>query len=329
MPLTNLSIPGGFTGPGTTTYPVMCNPGGAVLFVNSSTGQDSRGRVVFPGTQSAAGSSANAQGPYGDPNNPLASVFGTNGAASLCKASRGDLIVVMAGHTENIAAAKTLPAGVTVLGLGYRNNRPTFTFTTATTAKVTMGAGSRFQGVEFAVTTAVVAVVTMLVMGAGSQVVDCTLTQANATNAATSAITVNGASVSIANTRIDATAAAGAAQAILAGAAAANLIVEGCWIAGDFSAANMVSSAALHLTNMLIKGNTFIQQNAVKFIFNLTTSSTGTVRDNVFVGKGWATAADFATNSSSVALRWFQNYGFDDGAGVVSGVLVPAVGTIA
>lgn len=56
-------------------------------------------------------------------------------ALSYCVAGRGDTVLVLPGHTENLAAANSwsnLVAGVTIKGCGLGNLRPTFTWTTAT-----------------------------------------------------------------------------------------------------------------------------------------------------------------------------------------------------
>lgn len=56
--------------------------------------------------------------------------------AATAKASAGDKIVVLEGHTETIAAATVLTAvaGLKIIGLGRGSRRPTFTFSTANTA---------------------------------------------------------------------------------------------------------------------------------------------------------------------------------------------------
>lgn len=58
-----------------------------------------------------------------------------NAALRLCRASKGDTVVVLPGHAENISSAdqmSNLVAGTRIIGLGYGNLRPTFTWTTAT-----------------------------------------------------------------------------------------------------------------------------------------------------------------------------------------------------
>jgi hypothetical protein len=55
-------------------------------------------------------------------------------ALSYCVSGRGDRVVVLPGHTENIAAAdawSSLVAGTKIIGLGAGTSRPTFTWTAA------------------------------------------------------------------------------------------------------------------------------------------------------------------------------------------------------
>jgi len=63
----------------------------------------------------------------------------TDFAVGRCTADNGDHIFLKPGHTETITSATTLlldVAGITIVGLGYGAVRPTFTFTTANTARI-------------------------------------------------------------------------------------------------------------------------------------------------------------------------------------------------
>lgn len=63
-----------------------------------------------------------------DSDHPLATI---DQAVNKCTADKGDVIIVMAGHAENLDAATDLVldvGGVTVVGLGNGHNRPTLTF---------------------------------------------------------------------------------------------------------------------------------------------------------------------------------------------------------
>lgn len=86
------------------------------------------GRVFYVGSVAVPGGVAgvDAAGAYGDtPQKPFAT---GNYALSQCTAGRGDLVVLLPGHTETLTAALDLDvAGVRVAGLGHGRLRPTFT----------------------------------------------------------------------------------------------------------------------------------------------------------------------------------------------------------
>ena len=64
-----------------------------------------------------------------------ARLYGTlNQALAQCRSGEQDIVVVLPGHTENFSAADSLSnlvAGTQIIGMGYGNNRPTFTWTAA------------------------------------------------------------------------------------------------------------------------------------------------------------------------------------------------------
>jgi len=64
-------------------------------------------------------------------------------ALARCVANRGDIIMVKAAHVETVTSATYVllnVAGVAIIGLGTGTKRPTFTFTTANTAKIPVSA---------------------------------------------------------------------------------------------------------------------------------------------------------------------------------------------
>lgn len=127
------NYPNGFAGGVTIRgVPLTISNPGRVLWVASA------GAVPGPG---ATGSSDSNPGTF---IRPFASLAGAL-ASSQSQASRGDLIVLKPGHTETITAAAGIVmsvAGITVLGLGTGSLRPTFTFTTANTASITVTANN-------------------------------------------------------------------------------------------------------------------------------------------------------------------------------------------
>jgi len=64
-------------------------------------------------------------------------------AINACTAGEGDIIKVCAGHTETISDATSINldvAGITIIGLGAGNKRPTITLDTATTTTIPVSA---------------------------------------------------------------------------------------------------------------------------------------------------------------------------------------------
>lgn len=129
MPVTN--FPQGFAdGLSVRGMPLLQMQPGQVFFVNNST-------VLNPNQR--AGSNNN-RGTFLDPFSTL-----TYAVNTACVANRGDIVFVGPGHAETISSASILTlakAGVAVIGLGSGSMRPTFTFTTATTANIPVTAAN-------------------------------------------------------------------------------------------------------------------------------------------------------------------------------------------
>lgn len=83
--------------------------------------------------------SANGDGTFQRPYSTI------DAAVGACTASKGDVIVVKAGHVETITAAAGLAldvAGITILGLGNARNRPQINYTTAVGASMKVSAAN-------------------------------------------------------------------------------------------------------------------------------------------------------------------------------------------
>ncbi|MBM3494761.1 MAG: hypothetical protein FJX72_10675, partial [Armatimonadetes bacterium] len=97
------------------------------------------GAVWFVG--SAAAAAADSAGAGKSPDLPFATL---DYAIGLCTANAGDVIYVLPGHAETIAATDGFDAdvaGIKIIGLGWGANRPTFTFS-GTASQVNVGAAS-------------------------------------------------------------------------------------------------------------------------------------------------------------------------------------------
>lgn len=108
---------------------IQANPGRVFWVSNNTVG-------LLPGVK---GGSDGNKGTFNAPFATLAF------ALTQCTASRGDIIFIKPGHAESVASATALPfnvAGVAIVGLGVGSMRPTFTFTTANTAKIPVSANN-------------------------------------------------------------------------------------------------------------------------------------------------------------------------------------------
>jgi len=101
-------------------------------------------------------------------------------ALKQCKASRGDTIFVYPGHAENIASADAwdFKANVKIIGLGWGDTRPTFTFTVAAATLLLDVAGVSIQNCRFLCagpsgTTALTVAAPFTLSGEGCALVGC------------------------------------------------------------------------------------------------------------------------------------------------------------
>jgi hypothetical protein len=128
-----------------TNFPNGVTSFGVPVFGSGNAIPASTGSYFF--VSSGSGSASNDGK---SPTYPLATV---DQAFGKCTADKGDVIVVMPGHAETISSATSLladVAGVTVVGLGSGNKRPTFTFATATTAAIVVSADNiTFRNMRF------------------------------------------------------------------------------------------------------------------------------------------------------------------------------------
>ncbi len=122
MPISN--YPGGFpAGLTVRGVPIMQSHPGKVFWVNNSS-------VLADG---GIGGSDGNNGTYTKPWRTIDYAIGR------CRAGRGDIIMVMPGHSETVSAAGGITLdvdGVAIVGLGTGTARPLLTFDTANTARI-------------------------------------------------------------------------------------------------------------------------------------------------------------------------------------------------
>jgi hypothetical protein len=119
-----------------TNYPQGVSSFGIPVIGSGGDVPVSTGNHFF--VHSGTGSNGN---PGNSPTQPLATI---DYAIGLCTANKGDVIVVMPGHAETIAAAAGIAAdvaGISIIGLGVGTNKPTISFS-ATDSTFTVSAAN-------------------------------------------------------------------------------------------------------------------------------------------------------------------------------------------
>lgn len=110
-------------------FPSLLSAGAKIFYVNSSSTND-------------ANDASHGQTPL----SPLSTI---DYAIGLTVAGRGDVVVVLPGHTETVSAAAGIDldvAGTAVLGLGRGTLKPTISLGTATTATIRINAANCYIG---------------------------------------------------------------------------------------------------------------------------------------------------------------------------------------
>lgn len=129
------NFPNGFTsGVTIRDIPITIAHPGKVFWVNNSSVLPDKG----------------VGGSDGNPGTYLRPFSTVDYAIGRCKASRGDIIMVMPGHAESLAGASAITsdvAGVAIVGLGAGSLRPTFTFTATASTWVVSAANCSFANI--------------------------------------------------------------------------------------------------------------------------------------------------------------------------------------
>ena len=236
---------------------------GSIFFVDSVTGSDTN-----------AGT---------DPSAPLATI---DAAVNKCTANKGDYIIVMPNHAENIVAAAGLDldvAGITIIGLGEGDNRPTLTFTTATTADVDVDAADvTIRNLIFTTTIDNLAVM-IDVNAVNFKAINCEFREGASAQYLT-AIDVNGGAANAAdrlklvNCKFTSPA-DGSDRAIEFGEIADAVEILGCYIFGDWDDAGIHNPTGFVLTDLRIEdcvvSNVATGQHAIELVSACTGHAVG------------------------------------------------------
>lgn len=258
------NFPNGLRSFGMPVLPGLPATTGSVFFVHSGTGSNGNN-----GTS---------------PDQPLATI---DYAIGLCTASKGDIILVMPGHAETISAAGGITAdvaGVSIIGLGNGNNRPTISFSATASTFAISAANVTVRNLR--VTPTIDEVVKMFnITGAYCtldniehfETASCQTIQFLLTTAAADYLTVQNCYHYQAN-------AAGSAQLWiqLVGVDNARILNNTFILALNNAATSAVINATTAVVNVQIAGNVILQTGGTTQVsaILLVTSSTGFVHDN-------------------------------------------------
>jgi len=300
------SYPNGFAAGVTIRgVPLLTTNPGEVFWVNNS-GVLAKGGV--------GGSNGN-DGTY---RKPFASI---DYAVGKCTADRGDIIVVMPGHSEDIASATSLVfdvAGVSVIGLGAGSLRPDLNFS-ATASSVEIDAAN-VTLYNLTLTADVSAVVVGVNIDAAYATLDNVEINFNATgDDFITMIDADGVTgFTLSNSRVIAEAIAGCSEAVRLDTAPEHTITDNFFY-GDFTDGIIIGEGAASTGANLIAGNTgYNADTTAGFVVDLNVANTGVMANNNW-GTLFATAPETALDPGSMLS--IENYVVN--AVDESGALVP------
>lgn len=247
-------------------------------------------------------------------------------AVGLCTANKGDIIYLMPGHAESLAAATSAAcdvAGISIVGLGHGSLIPTFTLGTATAATIAVTAANvRFKNIKVISDLADVAAgITCSNAADGLVVENCWFTDGAAAKELVIGIQLAAACdhCTIVNNLFTTVDGGDCASAIKLVGESVDTLIENNVIFGDYSAAGIDGGTA-QATRLRILDNEVRNADVTAGLaIKLHASTTGTVRDNlVFGGK------DGTVPIAAAAAFVGQNY-YSNAAGASAGILAPAV----
>lgn len=261
---------------------------------------------------------------------PESRIFLTIDAAiGSCVADRGDIIYVCPGHTETIAAAGGITAdvaGVSIIGLGNGNLRPTITWSeTASTFAIS----ADDVLVKNIITTISKDEVVKLfyITGSGVTLDAVDFVPYASGQARQFVLTTNAADqLTIKNCNHRQTAAAGAAQVWiqLVGTDNTRILNNSIWITAYANTGSICISGSTAVVECEIAGNRIAWLGAtITSVINLVTTSTGIITDNrVFGGSAVLQAAIITGDACYVAENYCAN------TAAASGIICPAVDVV-
>lgn len=255
-----------------------------------------------------SGTGVNAAGGGKNPDAPLATL---DYAIGLCTASKGDIIYVMPGHAETIAAADGFDAdvaGIKIIGLGWGALRPTFTYS-ATGSTAAVGAANVWiENLRFvAGISAVVVALNVEAAGVDCRIRGCEFYWGGTTGrdfVSSIILNVGAHRAIVEDCRFLAEpAVAGASTAVQLVGAVHNVRVQRCEFMGDYSLACMSAITTLS-QGLMFLDNLVHNTDAGEPYLEVITGTTGVIART----SGLASGATIAANAVADAMAHVENY---------------------
>ena len=259
-------------------------------------------------------------------------------ALALCVDDRGDTILVLPKHTENLGAATTsswsFKKGVRIVGLGQGSSIPTFTFTTAT-SKLNLNAvnvsitGCRFLCAGPAGTTALTVAAPFTMSAVGCSLISNEFELGiDVDQLCTAFLSVTAARCTFSYNVCESQDIASTPTSGITISAADKFTCEGnvCNCAFATASTGWITHATTASKNILVRGNFFHQWLAsstggINLAANLAT--TGCIANNLFQTHLTTNILPIVTSGTGVVVAMYQNYVVNDNN--QTGVLVGTV----
>lgn len=232
-------------------------------------------------------------------------------AIDACVASRGDIILVAPGHSEDVASADALlfnKAGVSIVGTGSGTLRPTINFTTVVGASLKVSAANMairnfiFNGAFDALTGAI------LIQAADFKMFDCVTQDATSCQATDFIVTTDAADRLHIKGWVHYGAAAAGADTALSIVGCDDVIVEEFEIYGNFAvgAIEQVTTAGnRHRYGGGAKPNYIWTEHANDVAITVKSDTTGYIGPNLFIMLQ-DNAANFAGATVGAAMQFMK-----------------------
>ena len=202
--------------------------------------------------------------------------------------NNGDLIFVSPGHSENVTAADAIrfgtnATGVTVIGIGNGTDRPTFNFTTVTTADIEVDvANITLRNLYFDMTGIDALAAGIDVNASNFSMIGCEILQTDSGGQCLRAIDLDGNAndSKIVNCKIHGETAGDGDEAIGISGTLSGLEIRHCWIDGNYDLACIWSDQAF--TEGLIHDCYLRNQLTGQLAIEFTAAATGMLVKNYY-----------------------------------------------